>query len=144
MVTDDRCHSSRADMIRRMIQASAGRAIFAALMLLALVMRMAVPTGFMPTASGDGVIVSICTGDGPLTRVIDLGDKKHSKDPQQNSQGFCTFAASLGGGLASEPPALPLSLPFALAPMLGTAIADLTVHRLAAPPPPSQGPPMRG
>lgn len=130
-------------MMRRMIQTSKGRVLFAALMLLALVMRIAVPAGFMPAATGDGVVVSICTGDGPLTRVLDLGEKKHSKDPQQNSQGFCTFAASLAGGLASEPVALPLTRLFNVAPMLGAAIADLTVHRLAAPPPPSQAPPVR-
>lgn len=129
-------------MTRRMITGRTGRALFAALMVLVLAVRIVVPTGFMPTATGEGMIVSICTGDGPMTKLIKLG-QDHSSDERKDGQGPCTFAGTLGAGFAVEAFQIAQALPFADAPILGAAIADLTVHRLAAPPPPSHGPPAR-
>lgn len=129
--------------MRRFMQTSrTGRPLFAVLVLLALAMRVAVPAGFMPTATDRGVVVSICTGDGVLSHVIDLGDKG-SGEKQQGGQGHCLFASATGGTLAPDPlgDVRMLWMPAVLT--LGAAVAHLTVHRLAAPPPPSQAPPAR-
>lgn len=119
---------------------TAGRGIFAALLLLALSVRLVVPTGFMPVATSYGIIVSLCSGAGPTEIFIELG-KKDSAPQHSAADSPCAFAG-LGAGLANEPPALPPTvLPMPAIIILGRAIADLTVHRLAAPPPPAIGPP---
>ncbi len=119
-----------------------GRPLFAALVLLALAMRVAVPAGFMPTATERGVVVSICTGEGVLSHVIDLGIKD-TGEKQQGTQSHCLFASAAGGALLPE---MLGDAPFVWLPtvlVLGAAVPHLTVNRLAAPPPPSQAPPAR-
>lgn len=119
-----------------------GRPLFAALVLLALAIRVAVPTGFMPTATERGVVVSICTGEGVLSHVIDLGDQD-SGAKQQGGQSHCLFASAFGGALLPDLAGEARQLWMPALVSLGTAIAHLTIHRLAAPPPPSQAPPAR-
>jgi hypothetical protein len=113
-----------------------------ALIVLALAMRVLVPTGFMPTDAPHGLTISLCTGSGAIDVILDVDDKGPVKSSHQAQGEPCTFAAGLGGAILWG---LPLQLAVAL-PLLvdladETAIADLTPHRLAAPPPPAQGPP---
>lgn len=130
-------------MTRRAMETRTGRALFAALMLLALAMRVAIPAGFMPAATGEGVTVLICTGDGMQARVIPVAGQHSDGAAPKGGQGACTFAAALGSGITSQAQSIEILLPFPVFIAIGAAIADLTVHRLAAPPPPSQGPPAR-
>lgn len=124
-------------------QSGMARGLFVAATLLVLSMRMLVPTGFMPVASDGRMVIQLCTGTGPATMVLDLGKAAPtSGDQHQAGDGPCTFAGAFAGGL------LAAAMPTILAPALaiarlshGAAIADLTVHRLAAPPPPAIGPP---
>lgn len=122
-------------------QSQAGRSLLAMAMLLAFVLRIAIPTGFMPTANAAGVAIQLCSETGGKTVIIDLG-KKAPGDSRHTTEIPCVFAAGLGHGLlaAAELPGIQ-PLVHGLASFVGAAIAHLTVHRLAAPPPPSQAPP---
>lgn len=126
-------------------RSQAGRGFFALLLLCALAVRVAVPTGFMPTKGAHGVLISLCTGQGAVKVVLPI--EHQGDDPADHDRGkedACSFAAGLGGGLIdAAAPAIAASA-FIFAHFLTSrAIADLTVHRLAAPPPPSHGPPAR-
>lgn len=121
-------------------QSAVARGLFALLLSLVLFSRLAAPAGFMPMQSATGVVISLCTGDGAINVVVDRGDTPAAPDSQ--AQQHCVFAMSTGGALL--PPWSPaVATPFfsAVVAVLGAAVADLTVHRLAAPPPPSRGPP---
>ena len=126
-------------MARSGAQGWTGR-LAALLATLALVLQVAVPTGFMVADTSRGASLVICTGHGPLQ----LSPADHgtpSKTPASKRAGACVFA---GHGAAPLTPAAqlalaarfeacvqPVALRFDLAPGRG----------LAAPPPPSQGPP---
>lgn len=124
----------------RIGHSAAGRGIFAVILLLALSVRLVVPTGFMPVATGYGIIVSLCSGSGPAEIFVDLG--KNGSAPRHSAAdspcSFAGFGAGLANGTLAALPS-PAPLPAILIP--GRAIADLTVLRLAAPPPPAIGPP---
>jgi hypothetical protein len=116
-----------------------GWELFALLAFCALLVRAIIPTGYMPTVSKDGIVMMLCTGNGAVKTFVPFDDNDGGKHPQPADDG-CAFAMSVGSLLAA---ATPLSAqPFLASPVLqGRAIADLTVHRLAAPPPPAHGPP---
>lgn len=136
--------ASRRQMSNWVRQSQAGRGLFALLMLCALAIRVAIPTGFMPTQSIHGIVISFCTGHGAVKAVLPIEKGGEPADHQKSKGGECTFAAGLGGGLLNAAASAPWTPSALLAPLVSSrAIADLTVHRLAAPPPPSQGPPAR-
>ena len=130
-----------ARMGRSLRQNDAMRLLFAGLMALALFVRIAVPAGFMPGSTAHGITVELCSGVAGQKILIDL-DAPAKRDAGNMADGACLFASGIAPHLLA--PAV-LGVVFALLPVLaaplGTAIADLTPHRLAAPPPPSQGPP---
>jgi len=120
------------------------RRLFGALLFVVLLVRVAVPPGFMPTSTENGIVISICTGTGPLETVID--DDRYAplskKKQQHEAKHECEFAAAAGGGLILPAvTGLAQALPLAPVPTLGAVIAHLTVSRLATPPPPARGPP---
>jgi hypothetical protein len=85
--------------------------------------------------------VVVCTGHGPETITLDLGDKQQKQDSKSDAP--CVFAAA--AHLAS-PERAPIAAPLALAFVVAPAVA---VHvqpgrGLAAPPPWSTGPPTLG
>lgn len=109
-------------------------------MLLALFVRVAVPIGFMPKSTGGTVSVQLCDGQHSIT--LDLGEK----NPTHNKAGDapCMFAGGFAAGLITHATPVPaLSIFQNEMRSASTAIADLTTHRLAAPPPPAHGPPAR-
>lgn len=114
---------------------------------LALYLRVLIPTGYMvaaPQAGGLPALV-ICTGHGPL--VIDQGGQPAGKgDPSAPGRdGASSHPCTFAGGLAalSPPLAAGLALPIAFAvPVLLRVLRDQQPGRgLAAPPPPTTGPP---
>lgn len=121
-----------------------GRCILAMLFALVLAVRVAIPTGYMPTSAPQGIVISVCTGMGQAKAFLPTSDGKSDHDGSTTADGACTFAAGLGGGLLA---ATSVTAQIAIAQAIDTpasrAIPDLTVHRFAAPPPPSQGPPAR-
>ena len=112
-----------------------------ALAFLALAFAILVPPGFMPTsdASGHGLAIVICTGHGPL---IAPGNGAPDKKGAAHHDNSCAFA---GHGVLDAPPILAVqTLSHVRAGGLDSRPGgrDLTPGRgLAAPPPPSQGPP---
>jgi hypothetical protein len=109
-----------------------------ALAALALLVQVLVPQGFMVSADAATPGLVICTGHGPLT----LGGQDHpGKAPKSTAGALC--ALSVHGG-AAPPPSLARLDRVALgyAPTIAVRRFDLAPGRgLAAPPPPSQGPP---
>ena len=111
------------------------------LALLALLINILVPPGFMTTARGQGPGLVICSGHGPVSVALDDLAGTH-KSPKSKPDAPCTFA---GHGVAAAPtPAMaPAVQVFVGVPELAPVLADLTPGRgLAAPPPPSQAPPI--
>lgn len=131
-------------------QSETARRLLAALALLVLAIQLVAPSGFMPVRTGQGVVVTLCTGQGAVNVVVDRGpldrtgapDKHDSPDGGMLGQQHCPFAASV------QPVVPPLALadvPLA-AWLLGSgpiafALKTGLIARLAAPPPPSSGPP---
>lgn len=106
------------------------------LALAALWMQVLIPQGFMVGATAGAPALVICTGHGALQAADHPG-----KAPKPASDAPCAFA---GHGVAAAPPIL---TPLALAGFQPTALAVQSFvcqspgRGLAAPPPPSQGPP---
>lgn len=123
-------------------ESKAGKSLFAIAVLLTLSLRILIPTGFMPTVSAQALVVELCSGVSGKTVTIDLGKKRPGETQQHAAENPCVFAGGLSHGLLASDE-LPAILPFVygLTIFIGTAIADLTISRLAAPPPPSQAPP---
>lgn len=109
-----------------------------ALALLALVIRIAVPPGFMADPTGGAGLV-ICTGYGPLH----AGPGKTHDDGKAaaNAEMPCAFAGHVAAP-APVAPALPTAVAWRAAPAIEIAWRDQAPGRgLAAPPPPPLGPP---
>lgn len=107
---------------------------------LALLLRLALPAGWMPVAGADGIRVEICSGEGLRTIVIDAEGRAHPDTPKASNDP-CPY------GLAAHAPvdlpalaALPLA-PAALAAQLlpQRVTADLLAWRASRPP--ARGPP---
>ncbi|HVY33546.1 MAG TPA: DUF2946 family protein [Caulobacteraceae bacterium] len=109
---------------------------------MALVLNVLVPPGFMAGGQGAHGLV-LCTGHGPVMIASDLdglikGSGSH--DSKSNAGGPCAFT---GHGapppLAAAPVLASLAVSWSFVP--GPVSASVAVPSLAAPPPPSRGPP---
>jgi len=110
------------------------------LALLALFLQGAAPAGFMLAREDGRATIAICTGHGAAFSLADLAGHP-AKQPRSRPDAPCAFA---GHGVAAAPPlaALIASPVGRSAPVLVLEPSDLAPGRgLAAPPPPSQGPP---
>ncbi|MBW7945631.1 MAG: hypothetical protein H3C60_04140 [Sphingomonadaceae bacterium] len=116
--------------------------VVAAALFLVLFARILVPSGYMPVATADGVVVTLCTGNGPVEVLLDL---EGGHVPTKHDSGMdapCAFAG-MGAGALAAAPVLAVLVAIDAGRTFSRAVADLTVHRLAAPPPPAIGPPAR-
>ncbi|WP_374575406.1 hypothetical protein [Phenylobacterium sp.] len=121
------------------------------LVALALLVRIVVPGGYMAAATANGApAIVICTGHGPLQVAVDahgvthnapLDDNQPNKSDPSGDHHPCAFA---GAATPLEAPLLAL----AAAPAVAEAalVTLLPAHQrpglgLAAPPPPTTGPP---
>lgn len=134
-------------MLGAIRQSESGRGVMAALALLVLAIQLVAPSGFMPLRTERGVVVTLCTGQGAINVMVerDRAPAKagHSRDdgapvPQQH----CAFSASV------QPLVPPLVLADIALPAWRLAFGPIAfalrtglIARLAAPPPPSSGPP---
>lgn len=133
-------------MMRAIRQGEGARGLLAALALLVLAMQMIAPSGFMPVRTDRGVVVTLCTGTGPVNVVVPRGQAPekggHRPDDGMTGQQHCPFAASV------QPVVPPMMAADLLLPAWQLAFGPIAfalktglIARLAAPPPPSSGPP---
>ncbi|AVG21577.1 hypothetical protein EIB18_18515 [Caulobacter vibrioides] len=127
------------------------RDAFLALALLAVVLKVMIPAGFMPSAesrNGLPFALVLCTGDG--AKVVQPGDtldaRHGDKGDQSDKAGHdvpCPFAAQ---GAAAPPPTVVATIAIDLvayaAPAIPPARTLAPGRGLAAPPPPPTGPPL--
>lgn len=118
------------------------RVAYALLLALALLPRLVVPTGYMPQAGAQGFTITMCGGMAPVTVALPSTPGK-SNPAHEAATKPCAFAAAVSQA-ALEPLSTTLGQP--VLPrvnfVLSRGIADLITPRLAAPPPPSQAPPL--
>lgn len=144
-MTSDAAGARGGGMTGAIRQSEAARGLLAALALLVLAIQLIAPSGFMPVRTDRGVVVTLCTGQGAVNVVVDRSHapgKEHSGDDGAPVQQHCPFAASvqpLVPPLAAADIALP-AWQLAFGP-IAFALKTGLVARLAAPPPPSSGPP---
>lgn len=122
------------------------RGVMAALALLVLAIQLVVPSGFMPVRTDHGVVVTLCTGQGAVNVLVERDRAPGKADPRHDegapAQQHCPFAASIQ---PLVPPVVLADLPLpawqlAFGP-IAFALKTGLIARLAAPPPPSSGPP---
>ncbi len=119
--------------------------VWALLALVAISVRALVPAGYMlaPSAHADGVVVTICTAQGAVDVVLDpagAGHKQKNDTQQRNADAPCVFAGA--APLAAPDAAIALAAPAVASASVEYVFAQLAPGRgLAAPPPPSTGPP---
>lgn len=131
------------------------RALFGVLVALVLMARLLAPSGFMPVMTSQGVMVTLCTGQGAVTVMVDRAttpegrianagsnaNDNHDDAPVANDH--CAFAG------AASLPTLPPQDVVAILPVwhlptgpIAFALKTGWIARLAAPPPPASGPPL--
>jgi len=108
----------------------------AAIVAAALLLRLLVPAGFMPSFNGGQFRVSICTGMGPAQMRIALPGK-HS-DVAASPCAFADLSLPLLG--AADPVQLAAALAFIIATALALVVA-MPTRRVAHLRPPLRGPP---
>ncbi|HVY03524.1 MAG TPA: DUF2946 family protein [Caulobacterales bacterium] len=119
---------------------------------LALLLKVAAPAGFMLAPdSHDRLTMTICTGHGPVLKIIDLTSGKSADRPdparpdKQNDKNgdLCPFAAA--AAVAAHPTAMAsLAAPLRTMAFLAPAQARLRASPAqAGPPHPARGPPHR-
>lgn len=110
------------------------------LIVLALVARLAVPSGWMPGEKS--FQLTLCTGFDTETVWMDSKGKLHKQKPHsEKEQKPCAF----GGALAFAGPAdfAPASVPFQFVEAKRLPATHVSIGQgLAAPPPPQTGPPI--
>lgn len=127
-----------------MIRASSPfRNIAAAMILLALALRVIIPSGFMPS-SERGFALTICTGMDTQTVWMDKSGKLHKEDPSKGKSVEHQPCAFAGAAMAAD--VLSADFQVAMAPVALAipvfATREVSVGAgLAAPPPPAIGPP---
>jgi hypothetical protein len=123
------------------------RSLAAALFACALLLRIAIPAGFMPAQTAHGIVVRMCDGMGSgKTMVIDIGlpDKSKHHPEHEKPAVPCAFSGLTAAVLGADP-GLTLALPamvlgeFALPPPLDFRLGDTDFLT-----PPLRGPPALG
>lgn len=110
----------------------------------ALLMKVLVPAGFMPTMSGNSMIIQICSGYGPMTMAMPIPGKQDSSqgDHQDKAEMPCAFSGLSAPSLAAtDPVLLALAILFVMVAAIRVAIpvpaSSPTYLR-----PPLRGPPI--
>ena len=119
------------------------RNISAALIVLALAVRVVIPSGWMPSTER-GFALTICTGMDTQTVWMDSKGKLHKQHPARGKSVEHQQCASAGTAMASDLPAANVHVAMApvAQPLQVFSEHEVAVGKgLAAPPPPAIGPP---
>jgi hypothetical protein len=113
------------------------------LVVFALAVRMTIPAGWMPSTERSFAL-NVCTGINMSTVWIDTKGKIHKSDPTKHKSSEhepCAYAGlAIAADLAQQSSAV--SAPLKQANIVANHVVHSSVGRgLAAPPPPSTGPP---
>ena len=122
----------------------------AALLAFALIVKLLVPTGWMPVFGTRGVTLEMCGSYGPPPPAIAMamaqaahrmaGHDQHKQHDKQGHDQPCAYAGLSFAALDADSPLSLIATPLAQA--LPPVPFAVTIGRgLAAPPPPSTGPP---
>lgn len=108
----------------------------------ALLLRAAVPAGWMPTAGQDGVRIALCTGIGEQFLTLGSDGKFHNDAPKPVApHDPCPFGLATGMA-ANATPEVHLPLPLAsLATLNFPELPEIALTQRKYPRPPATGPP---
>ena len=122
----------------------------AALLAFALIVKLLVPTGWMPVFGSRGIALEMCGSYGPPPPAIAkamaqaahrmAGHDKHKQHDNKGHDQPCAFAGLSFAALDAEAPSPLIALP-TVTPLPPISMAVAIGRGLAAPPPPSTGPP---
>ncbi len=129
--------------MRRLVLAN--RPIACMVIALALLMKILVPAGFMPTISDGQVVVSMCSGMGPKTMVITIPGVEQKSDIGSHQGTMEKPCAFVGLSASSLSAAGPLLLATAILFVLTQGTRPQVRPAAAAPPylrPPLRAPPL--
>jgi len=126
-------------------QSDGARGLLALLALLVLMIQLVAPSGFMPMRTETGVVVTLCTGAGAVDVVVAKGQAPDRGKQSGDTLGLhqpCAYA----GAVQPMVPPLPLADLYLPSWTLSSgtiawALRSGLIAHLAAPPPPSSGPP---
>ena len=128
--------------LRRLILSN--RVLASAMLGLALLMKLALPAGLMTTMSQGTIVVSLCSGTGPMKIAMAIPGLEHGKPDDQGHKGQaeqpCAFAGLSAPSLAAADPVL---LAIAILFLMALGMRPLATI-LAAIAPPYLRPPLRG
>jgi hypothetical protein len=115
-----------------------------AVIMLALLMRLLLPTGFMPDVSAGKITIALCTGHGPavVEMAMPSGGGHHDHGQTAKHDMPCPFASGSTHGLAGVDPIL---LAIAIAFVMALCLRPVAVARIGDAPylrPPLRGPPV--
>ena len=108
----------------------------------ALLLRAALPAGWMPAAGQDGVRIALCTSNGSEFAVLTRDGKLHKQAPKPAApREICPYALAASGA-ANVPPVVPLQAQLVtLAPLNYPASAAIALVPIIFAHPPARGPP---
>ena len=123
----------------------ANRPFACAILALALMMKLALPAGFIPMVNNGQIEVTLCSGTGPLTVVMTIPGLEHGKKDGNGHPGKseqpCGFSGLSAPSLAAADPIL-LAAVFLF--ILALGMRPMVLLTSTAPPhlrPPLRGPP---
>lgn len=108
----------------------------------ALLLRGAVPAGWMPTSGQGGVRIALCTGIGAEFLILGSDGKLHKDAPKPTSpRDPCPFALATGSAANATPEVHLPQPPATLAPLIFAKFAEIALAQRKYPRPPARGPP---
>ncbi|WP_375249627.1 hypothetical protein [Sphingomonas sp.] len=130
------------NFLRRLVLAH--RLLTGVTIALALMLKIAIPVGFMPTVSNGQIVISVCSGMEPATMVMTIPGLDHKSDKNGHhgkTEQPCAFAGLSAPSLAAaDPILLAVAILFVLA--LGTRPLTLPATKAGSHlRPPLRGPP---
>lgn len=130
-------------MIRRDQTASIAFTLGLVAAMLALCLRLMAPVGWMPVASGNGVMFTLCSGSGEQQVSFGKDGTPSAPDSGAAHAGPCAFSGMGTPALPDVPPAVAMQI-FAIFIALGLAATRrLRLAAISWLRPPLRGPPLR-
>ena len=121
------------------------RALAATLFALAMAMKVLIPAGFMPIIEDGRIVISLCSGTGPMKMMMAMPGPDHGKS-DENQHGKveqpCAFAGLTAPSLAAADPILLVLAILFVMTLSQRPILPRVVQRPAHLRPPLRGPPI--